>query len=77
MNFTLSADKNLIDNSRLYAKKHNTTLNNLVREYLKSVTNEISIETAALEFENLARNSGGESSVNSKFNREDIYGRGI
>lgn len=77
MNITLSADKNLIDNSRLYAKKHNTTLNNLVREYLKSVTNEITIESAALEFEKLARNAGGKSSVDFKFNREDIYVRGI
>ena len=77
MNITLSADKNLIDNSRLYAEKHNTTLNNLVREYLKSVTNEISLESAAQEFENLARNSGGESSVDFIFNRDDIYGRGI
>jgi len=66
MNITLSADKNLIDNSRIYAEKHNTTLNNLVREYLKSVTNEISIEASALEFEKLARDSGGESSTDYK-----------
>lgn len=77
MNITLSADKNLIDNSRLYAEKHNTTLNNLVREYLKSVTNEITIEAASMEFEKLARTAGGESSVNFKFNRDDIYGRGL
>jgi len=77
MNITLSADKNLIDNSRLYAEKHNTTLNNLVREYLRTVTNEISIKAAALEFENLARNDGGESSESFKFNRDEIYGRGI
>jgi len=77
MNITLSADKNLIDNSRLYAEKHNTTLNNLVREYLKSVTNEMSIEAAAQEFENLARKAGGKSTENYKFNREEIYSRRI
>ena len=77
MNITLSADKNLIDNSRLYAEKHNTTLNSLVREYLKSITNEISIEAATSEFENLARKDGGESSENFKFNRDDLYGRGV
>jgi hypothetical protein len=48
-----------------------------VREYLKSVTNEITVNDAAMEFENLARNAGGESSVNFKFNRDDIYCRGI
>ena len=77
MNITLSADKKLIDNSRLYAEKHNTTLNNLVREYLKSVTNEISLEAAALEFEKLARDAGGKSSLDFAFKRDDIYVRGL
>lgn len=77
MNITLSADKKLIDNSRLYAEKHNTTLNSLVREYLKHITNEISAEDIALEFENLAKKNGGESPLNFKFSRDDIYSRGI
>ena len=77
MNITLSADEKLIDNSRVYAEKHNTTLNNLIREYLKSITNEKTVNEAALEFENLARKAGGESPVNFKFNRDEIYGRGI
>ncbi len=77
MNITLSADKRLIDNSRLYAEKHNTTLNNLVREYLKHITNEISVGERALEFEKLAKKNGGESSSNFRFSRDDIYSRGI
>ena len=75
MNITLSADKELISNSRRYAEKHNTTLNNLVREYLKHITNELQSDNAALEFENLARESGGKSSPDYKFNRDDIYDR--
>ena len=76
MNITLSADKDLINNSRLYAQKHNTTLNNLVREYLKRITNESEGKNIAHEFETLARNKSGKSSRDYKFNRDDIYDRG-
>ncbi len=76
MNITLSADEKLIDNSRMYAKKHNTSLNNLVREYLKKITNESTLEDAAIEFGDLARDSGGESTSDYKFNRDAIYERG-
>ena len=77
MNITLSTDKKIIDNARLYAEKHNTTLNNLVREYLVQITNRMSTHDTAREFENMARNSGGESAENFKFNRDEIYGRNI
>jgi hypothetical protein len=76
MNITLSADKDLISNSRLYAEKHNTTLNNLVREYLKRITNESEGRKIAEEFETLARDNGGKSSRDYKFNRDEIYDRG-
>ena len=76
MNITLSADKDLINNSRLYAEKHNTTLNNLVREYLKHITNDSSGENIAREFEVLARDNGGKSSIDYKFDRDEIYDRG-
>ncbi|MCK5199328.1 MAG: hypothetical protein KAR21_13305 [Spirochaetales bacterium] len=76
MNITLSADKDLINNSRLYAEKHNTTLNNLVREYLKRITNESETKNIAEEFETLARDNSGRSSGNYKFDRDEIYDRG-
>ena len=76
MNITLSADKDLISNSRLYAEKHNTTLNNLVREYLKRITNESDSNDIAQEFESLARKESGKSPDDFKFNRDDIYNRG-
>ncbi|MCF6335846.1 MAG: DUF6364 family protein [Spirochaetales bacterium] len=77
MNITLSADKDLINNSRLYAHKHNTTLNSLVREYLKRITNDSSYENIAMEFETLARDNGGKSPKDYKFNRDDIYNRDL
>ncbi len=75
MNITLSADKSLIEKARMYAKKHNTTINNLVREYLRKITNHSDIDKAADEFEAIALEHSGKSSHDYKFNREDIYNR--
>ncbi len=77
MNITLSADKRLIEKSRDFAKKHNTTLNNLIREYLKRIVNEREIEQISLEFENLAKSQAGESPAGYHFNRNEIYSRGV
>lgn len=77
MNITLSADKKLIMKTREYAKKHNTTLNNLIREYLKLLVNETAFENAASEFEYLALNKAGKSPAGYKFIRKDIYSRGL
>ena len=44
------AETDLINNSRLYAEKHNTTLNNLVREYLKHLTNNYSAYYQSYEY---------------------------
>lgn len=77
MNITLSANETLILKSREYAKKHNTTLNNLIREFLKQLVNETDIENAASEFEYLAINQAGESSPQYEFKRDDIYSRGL
>jgi hypothetical protein len=75
MNITLSADKTLIEKARRYAKKQNTTLNNLVRDYLRKITGHTDVEKAADEFETIAMENGGKSSKEYKFNREEIYER--
>jgi dihydroxyacetone kinase len=75
MNITLSADKSLIEKARVYAKKHNTTINNLVREYLKKITGHSGVDKSAEEFEKIALVHGGKSHHDFKFNREDIYNR--
>ncbi len=76
MNITLSADKNLIERARKYAKKHNTSLNNLVRDYLQKIVGSSDINSIADEFENNAINYSGMSDPDYKFNREEIYNRG-
>lgn len=75
MNITLSADKALIEKSRQYAKKHNTSLNNLVRNYLKRIVNEANAGENAAEYENNALSYAGHSASDYKFNREEIYSR--
>jgi replicative DNA helicase len=75
MNITLSVDKTLIEKARRYAKKQNTTLNNLVREYLKKITGQSNNDKAADEFESIALEYGGKSSRDYQFNRDEIYKR--
>lgn len=70
MNITLSVNKDLVEISRNYAKKHNTTLNSLVREYLKRIANGMEAEEIVDEFEKLARSKGGRSSADYNFSRE-------
>ena len=77
MNITLSAEKQLIERSRAYAKKHNTTLNNLVRELLRRLVSEQDNKKNAAEFEFLAKNKAGKSDNGYRFDRQEIYQRGI
>ncbi len=75
MNITLSADEKLIEKARDYANKHNTTLNSLIRNYLKNIVNETDIENTMAEFELIAVNYGGNSKNVSLSKREKIYQR--
>lgn len=75
MNITLSADENLIKKSREYAENHNTTLNNMIREYLEKVTGETDIAGAAEQFRENALRYGGRSPEGYHFDRNDIHSR--
>ncbi len=75
MNITLSADEKLIAKSRDYARSHNTSLNNLIRDYLRSLVNEKDIDETVREFTDLALNQGGASSDHFQFDRNNIYNR--
>jgi hypothetical protein len=76
MNITLSANKSLIAKARKYAQKHNTTLNNLVREYLKKIVNNSDADKAADEFEKNALSHSCKSDRDYRFKRDDIYTEG-
>jgi hypothetical protein len=75
MNITLSADEKLIKRARNYARKHHTTLNNLVREYLVKIVNAKADDRAASEFEKNAITYAGRSDSNYNFKRDEIYNR--
>jgi hypothetical protein len=75
-NITLSADENLIAGARAYAQAHNTTLNELIRDYLAQIAGPLDPETAADEFARLAREQSGCSEEGWRFNREEIHKRG-
>lgn len=70
-NITLSIDEELLSQSRKYARKHDTTLNSLVRSLLsKTVQNEAenSSEYVLNTMKKANGNSGGK-----RWSREDLY----
>ena len=75
MNITLSANEELIKNAREYAKRHNTSLNKLIRAHLEQITNQMDRESAAREFETLCIEYPGESTPEYRFDRTEVYNR--
>jgi hypothetical protein len=74
-NITLSADEKLIASARVYAQAHNTTLNDLIRNYLAQIAGPLDRKTAAEEFVRLAREHAGCSEEGWRFNREEVHKR--
>lgn len=75
MNITLSADKELIEKCRRYAKEHNTTINQLVRDFLKKTVGSQEPAESAEEFAELAKNMPGKSPEGFRFSRDSLYHR--
>ncbi|MCK5156103.1 MAG: hypothetical protein KAQ69_06690 [Spirochaetales bacterium] len=77
MNITLSADGKLIKRSREYALRHHTTLNNLIREYLKKISDSSLDDSlsAGESFMAMTQSYAGESSPDYHFNRDELYDR--
>jgi len=75
MNITLSADKETISKSRQYAEKHGTSLNNMVRDYLKRISGQSDSAANAEEFAQLARSMPGCSQPGYRFDRKESHSR--
>ena len=75
-NITLSAGEDLIASARAYAQTHGTTLNDLIRNYLKVVTARRDPKEVAEEFAREALEQAGCSEEGWQFNREEIHRRG-
>ena len=77
MNITLSVDEQLLRKCREYAKQHQTSLNQLVRDHLMSLCGEQDAAASADEFKRLAKQMAGHSSEGFKFDRDSLYDRGV
>ncbi len=75
MNITLSADEKLIARARAYAREHNTTLNQVIRDYMERLTGQTDGDATAAEFAALAREHGGRPDREFKFDRQAIHDR--
>lgn len=75
-NITLSADDQLIADARAYAQAHDTTLNQLIREYLARISGQFDSDQAAAEFAALARTGAGRSAEDWAFDRGETHRRG-
>lgn len=75
MNLTLNADDELVAKARAYAQARNTTLNQLIRDYLDRLIGQLTPEQAAEEFAELARSRPGRSEEGFIFDRQAVHAR--
>jgi hypothetical protein len=75
MNITLSIEDEVIRKARRRAEAMGTSVNQLVREYLKQLAGKTDPNTDGAEFERLSRIAGG-NSRGWKFTREELHKRG-
>ena len=78
MNITLSAQDELIEKARQYAREHNTSLNQLIRDHLERLVGSVPLDQAADQFAAVARQMGGCSGEGAPApggwaGRDDLY----
>lgn len=72
MNLTVSIDDSVVEKARLVARNQGTSLQNLIRDYLASLTGVSGGAAAAGELLELMASQGGHSG-GRKLTREDAY----
>jgi hypothetical protein len=81
-NLTLSADAEILSQMRLYAKEHNTTVNQIVRDLFEQLVKQQQDrenqkrKAIADEFLSFTSKHAGRSEEGWKFNREEAHKRG-
>ncbi|MDD2237316.1 MAG: DUF6364 family protein [Kiritimatiellae bacterium] len=76
MNITLAADADTVKRTREYARKHGTSINQLVRNFLKSLTAQEDRSRVADEFIQNATTHAGRSPKGYRFSREEAQRTG-
>ena len=77
MNITMSADRKWIEKARKFAARQQTSLNELVRQYIRSLAAQSDGQDAATEFAQLAQDHAGCSSPGYRFERDQLHERGL
>lgn len=77
VNITLSADEDVVRRTREYATEHGTTLNQLVRDYMESLTGKMTNEEAADSFVRIATEHPGRSEPGYRFDRDEAHRRDL
>ncbi len=75
-NVTLAVEDKLLEDSREYAQRHHTTLNAMVRTFLRQTVTRSSPENWMKELFRLADEAHG-NSRGWKWNREELYDRKV
>ena len=75
-NLILSADEHGIDQAKVYAEAHGTTVDRLVQDFLRQLTGQSNAAETADEFARLARSHLTQADAGWKFDREEIHRRG-
>ena len=75
VNITLSADAETVRKARQYASAHDTTLNQLVRDFMGRLTGDDTPLDAASEFARVARLNAGRSPDGYRFDRSEVHER--
>lgn len=71
MNITLAADQDMVKRTREYARQHGTSVNELVRGFMKSLTAQEDRNATAEEFVRNATAHPGRSPEGFRFHRDD------
>ena len=75
VNITLSSDAETVRKARQYARTHNTTLNQLVRDYMGRLIGDDTPMDAASEFARVAWGYAGRSPEGYRFDRSEVHQR--
>jgi hypothetical protein len=75
-NITLSAEEASIAKARLFAESKNTTLNQMIRDYIQELALKEERKSFIDEFLQFTQEHAGCSEPGWKFNREELHLRG-
>ena len=74
MNLTLSIDERLLEQARRRAEAMGKSLNELIRDYLRSLTDDQGADEFASELKSLSDRANGDRG-GWRFDRDEIHGR--